>query len=269
MRLAVKSMHKELQLFLLLLNIGFFLFCTNNVYAKFHEQFYEKHAEGWHWYNTEELKEQEKTEKKKAAINSQDPTKKMDALRSTVKRALHKAILNPTESNIKNYIFLQNKISNQATLFANVWQKILLENPSLNYSLVHPTNSLAKQVDLDLQRKKEDAAIAKLAKESGLFFFYRSSCLYCRKFAPIIKRFASHHKISVIPITLDGIVLPEFPESKTDKGQAAKFNVTVEPSLFAVNPYNKKAYPVSHGLVSEEFLRKRILDIAQNFIGEF
>ena len=147
MRLAVKSMHKELQLFLLLLNISFglfFLFYTNNGHAKVYEQFYEKHAEGWHWYNAEELKEQEKTEKKKAAINSQDSTKKMDALRSTVKRALHKAILNPTESNIKNYIFLQNKISNQATLFANVWQKILLENPSLNYSLVHPTNSLAK-----------------------------------------------------------------------------------------------------------------------------
>ena len=30
--------------------------------------------------------------------------------------------------NVKNYIILQNQISNQSSTFANVWQKVLLEN---------------------------------------------------------------------------------------------------------------------------------------------
>ena len=233
-----------------------------------HAQFYESHAEGWHWYgNPKEETEEVAKEIKKNEDISNDPVKQMKALRETIERALDTAILQPTDANVENYIALQNRLSNQSSLFADVWQRVLLKNPSLNYALIHPTNNLAKRVDLDLQHKKEDAAIAKLAQESGLFFFYSSSCAYCRKFAPILKNFSLNYNISVIPITLDGGFLPEFPNSKVDKGQAAKFNVTVEPSLFAVNPYTRKAYPVSQGLISEYDLRKRILDISQNFMS--
>ena len=191
----------------------------------------------------------------------------MNALKATVERSLATAILYPTEFNVKNYVELQNRISNQSSLFADVWHKVLYNNPQLNYALIHPTNTVAKQIDLDLQHKKEDAAIAKLAKESGLFFFYSNSCVYCHKFAPVLKEFATTYKIAVIPITVDGGILPEFPESKLDKGQAAKFNVTIMPSLFAVNPYTQKSYPISQGLISQSDLRKRILDIAQDFMG--
>jgi len=236
------------------------LFCFQNTYA----QFYEGHADGWHWYKNNNNDE---TTDNSKSVESQDPVMQMKALRSTIEHALDKAILYPTDENVKNYISLQNRLSNQSSLFANVWQKVLLENPNLNYALVHPTNNLAKQVDLDLQHKREDAAIAKLAKESGLFFFYSSSCAYCRKFAPILKSFSSSYNISVIPISLDGGFLPEFPNSVIDKGQASKFSVTVEPSLFAVNPYTGKAYPVSQGVISQYDLRKRILDISQNFMG--
>lgn len=239
------------------------IFISRDVCA---QVFYNGHAEGWHWYNNKEEIINDPYNNLKEKEN--DPVKQMDALKATIQRALDTAILYPTDANVKNYIILQNQISNQSSTFANVWQKVLLENPNLNYSLIHPTNTLAKQVDLDLQREKEDAAIAKLSQESGLFFFYSSSCAYCRKFAPIVKRFAMTHNITVIPITIDGFALPEFPESKMDRGQAAKFKVTVEPSLFAVNPYTQKAYPISQGLISESELRKRILDIAQSFKGD-
>ena len=259
---------KKPVLLLLLLSslFGFaLLLCVQNANAQIYDtQFYESHAEGWHWYSEEET--QEEPDAKKKEISS-DPIEQMKALRVTIERALDKAILQPTDTNVENYIALQNRLSNQSSLFADVWQRVLLKNPSLNYSLIHPTNNLAKQVDLDLQHKKEDAAIAKLAQESGLFFFYSSSCAYCRKFAPILKSFSMHYNISVVPISVDGGFLPEFPNSKVDKGHAAKFNVTVEPSLFAVNPYTGKAYPVSQGLISEYDLRRRILDISQNFMS--
>lgn len=236
------------------------LFCVQNAHA-----FYESHAEGWHWYKNS-IEEKEEDSKNKQEM-SNDPTQQMKILRAAIQRALDRAILYPTDSNVKNYIDLQNRLGNQSSLFADVWQRVLLENPSLNYALIHPTNTLGKQVDIDLQHKKEEAAIAKLAQESGLFFFYSSSCLYCKKFAPIVKNFSQKYNISVIPITIDGGFLPEFPNSEVDKGQAVKFNVTVEPSLFAVNPYTGKAYPISQGIISEYDLRKRILDISQNFMG--
>jgi conjugal transfer pilus assembly protein TraF len=146
---------KKIVLFLplsALLLSAILLFGCQNIFAKV---FYEGHAEGWHWYADPEKEAQETNAMKQEEIAVKDPNKEMEVLRATIQRALNKAILYPTEANIKDYIDLQNRLSNQSTIFADIWQKVLLENPGLNYALVHPTNALAKQVDLDLQTKKE------------------------------------------------------------------------------------------------------------------
>ena len=198
---------------------------------------------------------------------SKDPIEQMKEVRTTITRALDKAVLSPTEKNVVDYLTLQNRLSTQASQFSNQWQHVLLLNPALNYNLAHPTNQVATQIYADEKRKKEDKAITQLAEESGLFFFYHSTCPYCQRFAPIVKTFAEKFHLTVIPITTDGSSLPEFPNSYRDQGQAKTFHVKVEPSLFAVNPYTKKAYPISYGLISESELRQRILDIATRFQG--
>ena len=98
---------------------------------------------------------------------------------------------------------------------------MLLNYPELDFSLRHPTNNLAKQIDLDSARQQENAAIQQFSQHNGLFFFYRSTCPYCQRFAPILKDFSSRYGLSVVPITTDGISLPEFPNSHSDQGQAA------------------------------------------------
>lgn len=226
-----------------------------NVYAD--DTYYDKHATGWHWYD--DPKEQFEDE------TNSNPIQSMDAVKATIQRSLDKAVLNPTPANVSDYLKLQNQMMQKASLFESTWKAALLTHPELDYSLQHPTNTIAKQVEYDEENKNEEMAIRKLAKESGLFFFYRSTCPYCQRFAPIVKDFSEHYHITVIPITTDGISLPEFPNSYPDQGQAEKFHVTVEPSLFAVNPYTKEAYPVSYGLMSEVDLKKRILDIATRF----
>jgi conjugal transfer pilus assembly protein TraF len=231
-------------------------------FASTTDTYYDQHAKGWHWYDDPA---QDKTAPEK--VQPVDPARQLSTVRANIKTALAKAIINPTEKNVENYIASQNAMSDRAHQFANTWQKVLLMHPELDYSIQHPTNSNAVKIYYNEQRTAEDNAIAKLAKESGLFFFYKSTCPYCREFAPVVKAFAERYGLSLIPITMDGIALPEFPHSVIDKGQAAQFKVQVEPSLFAVNPYTHKAYPIAYGLVSEAFLRKRIHDIAVNFQG--
>lgn len=222
------------------------------------ETYFDEHSRGWHWYE-DPVPEDEELD---------NPVTEMNALKATITQALDKAILHPTQENVKTYIELQNKVSHQSSAFSGIWQEVLLQSPELNYALVHPTNALGKQVDTNLEQAKEDKAIQTLAQKSGLFFFYHSSCPYCQRFAPIVKEFSDRYGLSIIPITTDGISLPEFPNSKINNGQAAKFQVKVEPALFAVNPYTHKAYPVGYGLMTEDELRKRILDIATHFSSE-
>lgn len=233
--------------------------------------FFEDHARGWFWYEVPEQAPENKEQQPHSVISEKDerdPVEQLNAIRETINRSLAKAMIEPTTENVEKYLVNQTALTAQAHQFARTWQKVLLENPDLNYALVRPTNSVGAQVYLEEKKKAKVGAIQKLAQESGLFFFYRSSCPYCQKFAPILKAFSERYGLAVIPITTDGISLPEFPDSMIDNGQSAKFNVQVEPSLFAVNPYTQKAYPIAYGLITEDELSQRIYDIANEFMGD-
>jgi conjugal transfer pilus assembly protein TraF len=230
----------------------------NTAFAE-EENYYNIHEKGWHWYNDPVV------EDPKDQSEDSDPIEQINTVRTTIQRALDKAVLYPTQENVKNYIDLQNQYTNQSMAFSKTWKEVLLNSPELDFSLKHPTNNIARQIESDQEKNSEDQAIISLSKQSGLFFFYRSSCAYCQRFSPVVKHFADQYGITVIPITTDGISLPEFPNSLMDQGQSNKFNVTVEPALFAVNPYTHQAYPIGYGLMSEADLKKRILDIATHF----
>ena len=158
------------------LGITFFMGCICLSFSAQADNFWNEHARGWHWYeDPEQVLEQAMSRE------PSDPVQIMEVLHQQVKRSLDQAILNPTPENMRNYITLQNQVSEQANRFAVAWQTALLNNPVLDYSLSHPTNSVGKQVYLNTQKQQEDQAIALLAKHSGLFFFYRSSCPYCQR----------------------------------------------------------------------------------------
>lgn len=249
-----KSLHVQCIAFISCLFYCVILYAQDNTY-------FGDHARGWHWY---EVQNEALDDSDNDNEDKNDPIVQMNAIQMMVKRSLDQAILNPTMENVTNYIAIQNEVAERSTRFSKLWQAALLQAPQLDFSLRHPTNNLARQVEVDQENVEEIKAIKKLAHESGLFFFYRSTCPYCRAFAPILKRFTDHYGIQVMPITTDGISLPEYPHSYTDKGQSATFQVKVEPALFIVNPYNHKAIPVGYGLMSESDLKKRILEIATN-----
>jgi len=224
--------------------------------------YYDKHAQGWHWY--QDPQEKKKNEKSDVTLSSKnDPTQQMKMMRKAVQKSLDNAILSPTRENVAAYIRIQNEVNERAEKFSSVWEQALLQEPSLNYQLIYPTTKVALDVYHENESKEKEVVVAQFAKERGLFFFYRSSCVYCKKFAPILVNFANRYGISVIPITLDGNRLPEFPQTVLDSGQAAQMNVTVTPSLFAINPYTNKAYPIAYGLVSETELRDTIYKTMQ------
>lgn len=242
-----------------LLIIATGLFFSSQESIAFSFSFFKDHARGWHWYDDPESKEEDPIE--------QDPVVEMNQIKSNVERARDKMVLQPTKENVKSYIILQNQISKNAHELSKTWREVLIENPNLDFSLQHPTSNVAKQVEYAILSKKEKAAIRELASKNGLFFFYRSSCPYCVRFSPIVKDFAESNNIPLIAITTDGISLPEFPHSLPDQGQAAKFQVKVEPALFIVNPYTHQAIPVSYGLTSEADLKSRILQIVESRWG--
>lgn len=246
-------------------------FLSTANFAK-NEAYYDNHDNGWHWYDDpaeEQLTEVLPEKTPSAPLSQVSATEEMKALQAVLEEAKNKAVLYPTEENIANYVAMQNQITNNSRDFAKGWQAMLLNHPELNFQVSHPTNQVGRQVYLDQKNVSQDEAIHEFFKDKGLYFFFRSTCPYCQKFAPILRNFAERYQITVLPISLDGIGLAEFPNFKTDQGQAKKFNVTVEPSLFVVDPKVGKAMPVAYGLMSDDALQQRIYDLATKFQGEF
>lgn len=250
---------------ILWINFALILLCGVNQIC-FAEDYYLQHAVGWHWYD--DPKEKEEIKNLNVNPTNNDPNKIVETAKKKITTALNKVIAEPTIENLEKYIELQEELSNRAEKVADLWQQVLLKNPELNYALSHPTNNVALQAYHEQESKEKDNAIKLFARKTGLFFFYRSTCTYCQRFAPILKNFAKRNGMTIVPITLDGVPLPEFPDSKTDGGQAAQFHVTVTPSLFAVNPYTQKAFPVAYGLTSETELRDNIYKIVTRYEGE-
>lgn len=258
------------QIILLAIFLGVLM---TNVYAATNDDvFFDLHSQGWHWYAPEPEENLDKKSTQAPSNNStnnnSDPLSQMAAISKAVEEAKAEAILNPTPENVANYIAMQNAVTQNAAKFSQTWQQVIWQNPNLNYSLAHPTSQIAKDAYLDTQRRTNTAALKQIANQYGLFFFFAGSCPYCHRFAPIVKDLQTQYGFSVIPISLDGGGLPEYPNPEHDNGQAQKFNVTRWPALFLVNPDKRQIIPITYGLIGEDELTNRLVTLVTQVNAE-
>lgn len=231
--------------------------------------FFEGRAEGWHWYDTprvESLSEslnddivEEKKQKNDSAAHPQTPTEKIEGQRKALEQKLHAAIIEPTHENLIAYITAQRALMDQSQRFSEEWKKVVMAMPALDETLIHPVDQNARHVYYGERYKELSKRIKALAHEYGLFFFFRKNCPYCHHFAPIVKRFSQKYGWSVLAISIDGGVLPEFPEARRDNGISARLHVSHVPALIAFHSKTKELIPLAYGMVSENEIEERVL----------
>jgi conjugal transfer pilus assembly protein TraF len=217
------------------------------------ERFFSSSSRGWHWY--EEKKNEEEKERAEEKLSPGEKTKRFQ---KELENKLQKALWNPSEKNIKDYIIHQEKLLEMSHVFANNWQKVLFRNPELDYSNQHPVNQSALHVYHANNKEKVNKKIKALSESYGLIYFYRSNCPYCKKFSSVVKDFADRHNWKVLGVSLDGAKVPEFPDSKVNNGIAEALNIKVVPALIAVHPKDNTHIPISYGYVSQQEIENRI-----------
>lgn len=226
--------------------------------------------QGWHWGF--EKKEQLKKLQDKPVQDKEQPqvplepelnaVEQLKLIQKELELRKAKAVLNPTQENIVSYLSYQKEmVLDKAGDFTKGFMKALWLNPELDYSNQTPTGTLAKRVWMQEEDKKKTKFLSALRNEIGFFFFFRSDCPYCHKFAPILKSLTNKFGFKVVAISLDGGTLPQFPDARLDNGQFEKLanNQKVVPAVFAVFPKTNQVTPISFGLVSEDEIVKRLL----------
>ena len=189
-------------------------------------------------------------------------------IREELDRLKDEAVINPTKENVRTYLEAQQYVMGKGSTFADMARRVVWETAELDYSLRRPTNTLAIDAFKSARRDTRDQAIARLAKENGLFFFFRGDCPYCHQLAPILKYLQDVHGLEVFPVSLDGGRLPQFPHAYPDNGISRVLEVAQVPALFLSSKLERRVQPIGYGVLAADEILERMYVLTQTKPGE-
>ena len=210
-------------------------------------------TQGWHWY-----KEPKQTEEK-IPSTQKSYSERLSDFQKSFDEVKAKAVLEPTEANVRDYILMQKAMSQNAEEFTNTWKQTLLDYPELDYTLSHPTQSTANQLSKKQESDLQEKNLIDIAKTDGLIFFFEGSNSIDIAFSKVIVDMAKNYNFNLIPVSMDGNQGPFGAMARKDTGQAAQLNIKNFPAVVLVNTKTNDHERVAFGFTSESDLKKRII----------
>lgn len=259
-----------------------YIFCvflfSFNLKAKEKEYFFKKtnycieNSLGWRFYcDEEEVIEAEENEEKKFSKEEETYSGKLEKLQNQINELKAKAVLEPTEENIKNYMFLQQKLQDQATLFSDVWRRTLWNTPELDYTQKRPVSNIGKKVWDEDRTNQIEETIQNLKERFGIFFIYSTSCIYCQRYSDILKNLKNKYNIEIKGISIDGKFLSSWEKNSfLNQGQLEKLGIDYSNVPITVLFDNKlnKTVTIGYGLMTQDEILYRIYILIKLNLGE-
>lgn len=225
---------------------------------------------GWQWYNEPAKSPAQETTEKPAQVRQEtDIMQKLATLQAATKRALYEAILYPGTENFVKYFRLQNYWTQQAGLFTMSAKKAMLAHPELDYNLQYSHYNGTVRNQLAADQAEQRSAISQLAERYGIMFFYRGQDPIDGQLAQVINGFRATYGLSVIPVSVDGVINPMLPDTRPDGGQAQRLGVKYFPAMILVDPKQGSVRPLSYGFITQDDLAKQFLNVSEDFKPNF
>lgn len=190
----------------------------------------------------------------------QTATEQLDDVTATLRELKAKAILEPTPANVTAYIRFQREQLDRASLFSDVWQRAIWQDPELDYTLQRPVSTLGKRQWQDDRNAERDAAMARLSQRYGLFYFFAQSCSACEVMSPIVQGVASRWRITVRAISTDGGPSRHFPGYTVETNQRTRLGLEpkITPAVVLWDAVKNRPIPIGYGVMSADELQDRI-----------
>lgn len=256
-----------------------------SVSAQQSSRWYERHAEGWHWYKDpikveeeEQLLEEpplpekpklEQPAPKQFVPKPEEPPKPVafssEWLNVMIPKYLSKAVDDPTPENVEAFYLLQRLALDKAERFQKVAEQVQVGNKFIDETERRPISSYGLQtVDREAQARRE-ALLNKISESAGIFFFFKEDCPFCEKQAPILKHIQERNGFDVLAIGVGGGTLKTttFENTVVDSGQAKMLSVETTPSIFLVHPSTTTFALIGSSLLTVPEIQERIILIAQ------
>ena len=209
-----------------------------------------------YWFYCDRPKPPEQDEPAPAA----SATSQLDAITATLRELKARAILEPTPANVTAYIRFQRAQLDRASLFSDVWQRAIWQDPELDYTLQRPVSTLGKRQWQDSRSAERNAAMTQLSERYGLFYFFAQSCGACEVMSPIVQSVASTWHIAVRAISTDGGPSRHFPNYTVETNQRSRMGLEpkVTPAVVLWDAQTGRPIPIGYGVMSADELQDRI-----------
>ena len=201
---------------------------------------------------------------------AQSAKSRLSAITAELEELKAAAILDPSAENVTAYVRFQRAQLDRSSLFADVWQRALWQDPGLDYTLQRPVSTLGKRAWLDQRKADRDIILAQLSQRYGVFYFFSSSCGACDIFSPILKAVSDKYGLSVLAVSMDGGPSPVFPDYMVDSGQYERLGLGHErqvPALLLFDSVTRQPMPIGYGILSQDEIVDRVFQLTQVKVG--
>lgn len=200
---------------------------------------------------------------------AQSATAQLEAVTAELRELKARAIIEPTPQNVTAYIRFQREQLDRASLFSDVWQRAIWQEPELDYTLERPVGTLAKRQWQDARAAERDTVMAHLGDRYGLFYFFAQTCGACEVMSPIVKAVADRWHLTVRAISTDGGPSRHFPQYTVENGQRPRMGLEpkITPALVLWDSEAGRAIPIGYGVLSADELQDRIFLLTSKEAG--
>ena len=224
-------------------------------------QWFDRHSEGWFWYEPVQDSEAEQEEPAKpSAITANQPLSTA-WIRKNIGQYLDTAIDHPSKENVSNYLYLDRLVKEKAERFARVGKRVIESDPMLDENVRRPISPAAAKIKDDMAYKVREQILRKVAKHAGLVFYYQGNCPLCHVQAKTLHLLSKEYGFELIPISTDGHLIEDLPDSRIERPPPAKLNIFTYPALFLMQPPDKIIL-IRQGVISFSALIERIVIVA-------
>ncbi len=159
------------------------------------------------------------------------------------------AVQRPTKENVKASMTMRDVARRKAAAYANVEQVVRLENAGLSLEKDYPTSGPGKEVRKRMDRQELANRIAAEKENFALLYFTQAGCQYCDAQDQILSYFVASRGWTVKAIDI-----------RQQPDVAAKFNVSITPTIMLIKKGESQHLPMSSGVISMDELDTRIFN---------
>ncbi|HEB0103552.1 TPA: type-F conjugative transfer system pilin assembly protein TraF [Serratia marcescens] len=225
----------------------------------------DKPVKGWYWYDKKTKPPKNAPPAPASAPPPASPIERLARIEKIRKELLITAVLDPQPENIRRYKVVQDFLVNKASAFSATWQKVLLDYPELDYNLKHPFYNGAAPIEYAKERQAQARAIDQVNQRYGVFLFYRGQEPLDNKLGGVVKEFAAQYGLHLVPVSIDGRISADLPDSRRDAGQAKKMGIKHFPAIYLVEPGTGTYKPLAYGFITQDDLARRVLNVVTDF----